>query len=337
MLKRPRGFTLIELLVVIAIIAVLIGLLLPAVQAAREAARRASCQNNLKQLGLGLLNYNDTTNRFPSALTYIAGSPDVPTGIGSPEAAILPYLEQKNLQDLLNPDQPWFLVSPTAAQMTLSLFICPSDTGPSPYHYPFFDSWGLPVGSTFGSDSYGLNKGVNDACCLSPGFGPPPTTALSGLFDFNTFHQIAEIRDGTSNTFMMGEAAGGFPICDGIGCSTPYTGGLSVHFWLVGGHSQPPWVLEGFVYSGNKCSTVERLNKTPVTDAVHDVSQTFNCTPSFQGGPHWVTNFRSFHPGGANFLLVDGSVRWISQSIAMPPYRALSTIQGGEVISSDQY
>ena len=178
----------IELLVVIAIIAVLIGLLLPAVQAAREAARRISCTNNLKQLGLGLHNYLDTMNRFPSALTYIAGSPDVPTGIGSPEAAIMPYLEQKNLQDLLDPDQPWIMVSPTVAQMTLSLFICPSDTGPSPYHYTFFDSWGLPAGSTFGSDSYGLNKGREwtPAVC-PPGSGLPrrrryPACSISTLF-----------------------------------------------------------------------------------------------------------------------------------------------------------
>jgi prepilin-type processing-associated H-X9-DG protein len=219
--------------------------------------------------------------------------------------------------------------------MTLSLFICPSDPGPSPYHYAFFDSWNLPVGSTFGSDSYGISKGVNDAECLSPGFGPPSLTALSGLFDFNCFRGINLITDGTSNTFMMGEAAGGFPICHGIGCDQPYPNDLSVHFWLVGGHSQPPWVLQGFVYSGNKCSTVERMNKVPVTDSVHDVSQTFNCTPSFQGGPHWVTNFRSFHPGGANFLFADSSVRWVSQSIAMPTYRALSTIQGGEVVSSE--
>jgi prepilin-type N-terminal cleavage/methylation domain-containing protein/prepilin-type processing-associated H-X9-DG protein len=329
------AFTLIELLVVIAIIAVLIGLLLPAVQSARESARRIQCTNNLKQLGLGLHNYHNTFNRFPSALTYIAGSPWIPTGIGSPEAAIMPYLEQQNLQNLLDPNQAWIYVSPTVAQMTLSVFMCPSDTGPSPYHYPFFDAWGLPVGSTFGSDSYGLNKGLNDACCEGPGLGPVPTTALSGLFDFNTFRQIVQVQDGTSNTFMMGEAAGGFPICHGIGCSTPYPNDLSVHFWLVGGHSQPPWVLQGFVYSGNKCSTVERLNKVPVTDAVHDVSQTFNCTPSFLGGPHWVTNFRSFHPGGANFLYVDGSVRWIKQTIGMPTYRALSTIQGGEIVSGE--
>ena len=115
-----KGFTLIELLVVIAIIAVLIALLLPAVQAAREAARRASCQNNLKQLGLGLHNYHNTMNKFPSALTYMAGTPDVPTGIGSPLAAILPYLEQTNIQNLLNPDQPWYLASPTVALMTIS-------------------------------------------------------------------------------------------------------------------------------------------------------------------------------------------------------------------------
>jgi prepilin-type N-terminal cleavage/methylation domain-containing protein len=320
MRRNSRGFTLIELLVVIAIIGVLVGLLLPAVQAAREAARRAQCTNNLKQLGLGLHNYHNTMNRFPSALTFIAGTPDVPTGIGSPLAAILPYLEQKNLQDVLNPEQPWVFTSTTAAQTTISIFMCPSDIGPSTYHYPFFDALGLPVGSTFGSSSYGISKGVNDAHCLSAGFGPPPTTTESGVFDFNTFRSIAEITDGTSNTYMMGEAATGYPLCHGIGCTKQYQNNISVHFWLVGGHSQPGWVDLGFVYSGNLASTVERLNKVAVTDAVHDVSKTFDCTPSFRGGPHWATNFRSFHPGGGLFLLADGSVRWTKDTIAMPTY-----------------
>src|SRR5262249_18051408 len=121
----------------------------------------------------------------------------------------------------------------------------------------------------------------------------------------------------------------------GIGCDQPYPNGLAVHFWLVGGHSQPPWGLQGFVYSGNKCSTVERMNKVPVTDSVHDKGHTVDCKPDFQGGPHWVTNFRSFHPGGANFLLADGSVRWKSQTISMSTYRALSTIQGGEIVSDE--
>jgi prepilin-type N-terminal cleavage/methylation domain-containing protein/prepilin-type processing-associated H-X9-DG protein len=335
--SQKKAFTLIELLVVIAIIAVLVGLLLPAVQSAREAARRAQCMNNLKQLGLAMHGYHDAISRFPSALTYIAGSPDVPTGIGSPLAAILPYLEQKNVQDLLDPNQPWIYVSSTVATMSLSMFLCPSDTGPSPYHYAFFDSWGLPVGSTFGSDSYGLSKGLNDAMCMSAGYGPAPVTNESGMFGFNSFRKITQVTDGTSNTFLLGEAAGGFPICDGVGCTTPYPNGLSVHFWLVGGHSQPGWVAEGFVYSGNECSTVERLNKMPVTDSVHAVLDTFNCTPSYRGGPHHSTNFRSFHPGGANFLFVDGSVHWVKDTIAMPIYRALSTIQGAEIISSDAY
>jgi prepilin-type processing-associated H-X9-DG protein len=155
------------------------------------------------------------------------------------------------------------------------------------------------------------------------------------MFAFNSFLRISQITDGASNTFLLGEAAGGYPICHGIGCTTPYPSGLSVHFWLVGGHSQPGWVASGFVYSGNECSTVERLNKVAVTDSVHDVANTFNCTPSFRGGPHWVTNFRSFHPGGANFLYVDGSIRWTKQTIATPVYRALSTIQGGEIVSGE--
>jgi prepilin-type processing-associated H-X9-DG protein len=265
----------------------------------------------------------------------MAGTPDVPTGVGSPLAAILPYLEQKNIQDLLDPAQPWVNVSPTVAQLSLAVFLCPSDTGPSPHHYPFFDSWGLPVGSTFGSDSYGLSKGLSDAMCLSAGYGPPPVTNLSGMFAFNSFRQMSQVTDGTSNTFFLGEAAGGYPICNGVGCTTPYPNTTSVHFWLVGGHSQPGWVTSGFVYSGNECSTVERLNKVAVTDSVHDVANTFDCTPSFQGGPHHVTNFRSFHPGGANFLYVDGSVRWVKDTIAMPTYRAISTIQGGEVVGGE--
>lgn len=133
-MKRHRiGFTLIELLVVIAIIGALVALLLPAVQAAREAGRRAQCANILKQIGLAMHGYNMVTDRFPSALTYVAGTPDVPTGIGTPFAAILPYLEQRNLQDLLNPALPWIYVSPTLAH-------CPETVRAA-----FFDAYGPNV------------------------------------------------------------------------------------------------------------------------------------------------------------------------------------------------
>jgi hypothetical protein len=256
-------------------------------------------------------------------------------GIGSPFAAILPYLEQQNLRDILSPDRPWYLESSTVAQMVISVYLCPSDTGPYRHSIPLFDVLGLPVGSIFGSNSYGLSKGVNDALCFSLWFGAPPITAESGMFDFNAFRGIADIGDGSSNTFMIGEGATGYPLCHGIGCMTQYQNYLSVDNWLFGGQSQPAWVNQGFVYPGNKCSTVERLNKAPVTDAVIVVPQAFNCTPSFRGGPHWTTNFRSFHPGGGLFLYADGSTRWTKDTIAMPTYRALSTIRGGELLSNE--
>jgi len=142
--RRPNGFTLVELLVVIAIIGVLVGLLLPAVQAAREAARRMSCSNNQKQIGLALHNYHDTHNSFPAG--YVA---KIPNNKSSSErtmftwgAAILPFLEQGNLADILDSGNPTPLdvrlpdpvLSPAlvgALQPPLPSFRCPSDTGPA--------------------------------------------------------------------------------------------------------------------------------------------------------------------------------------------------------------
>jgi len=151
---------------------------------------------------------------------------------------------------------------------------------------------------------------------------------------------MRDITDGSSHTFAYGEAASGFQMCTGIGCDTPIDPapgefGNSVHSWLVGGHSQPGWQAAGFYVTGNKCSTVERLNTTPVTDSLHNVdgNNTFDCRASFEGGPHWASNFRSFHEGGGFFLFADGSVRFKNENIDFATYRALSTIQGEEVIN----
>jgi prepilin-type N-terminal cleavage/methylation domain-containing protein/prepilin-type processing-associated H-X9-DG protein len=330
---HPRtAFTLVELLVVVAIIGVLVALLLPAVQAAREAARRASCQNKLRQFGLALHNYHGQWQAFPASLVYVKGSPD--QAFACANAALLPHLEQQNVQALLDPTLPWFLQSPQVASLKLAIFVCPSDFAPNPTTYPFIAGFGLPVGATFGNASYAHSKGLNDACCFSPGLSPPPVTQQSGLFDFNSFRRLSEITDGTSNTFAIGEAASAYPICHGLGCTTPDPAGQkSVHGWLVGGHTRPEWVAAGFVYSGNKAGTVERLNKNPVTDSLHDVGQTFDCRTSAQRGPHWVSNFRSFHPGGGQFLYADGSARFIGETIDVPIYRGFSTIQGEEPVT----
>ena len=334
---RRSAFSLSELLVVIAIIAILIALLLPAVQQAREAARRMQCKNNLKQLGIALHNYHDVHLCFPAAMYMVAGSPDQVSG--NVNTSLLAFVEQGNVRDLIDPHIPWFFADPAVARMRLPIFACPSDIGPDTFSSAFIASLGVPVGSTFGTSSYAHSIGLNDALCFSPGLGARPVTAQSGVFAFHSRTRIADIIDGTSNTFAIGEAASGFEICTGVGCTTPLPPApgeerSSAHSWLLGGHSQRGWQAAGFYYTGNKCSTVDRINKNPVTDSLHDVSgtNTFDCRPSFDEGPHWASNFRSFHTGGASFLFCDGWVQFLSENIDLKTYQALSTILGGEIV-----
>ena len=238
--NRRRGFTLIELLVVIAIIAILIALLLPAVQQAREAARRMSCKNNLKQMGLALHNYHGVFKTLPPGYRFKPNSPS--DGLGTANVSLLPYLEQANLQNLIDPTIPWYLLTPNLARQHIAVFVCPTDPASNPTTYPFIAALGVPVGDTFANSSYAYSKGWDDALCFSPGFGAPPVTRKSGVFAFHSKTRFADITDGTSNTFAIGEAASGFPICTGIGCTTPDpAGNTSAHGWLVGGASLEPF------------------------------------------------------------------------------------------------
>jgi prepilin-type N-terminal cleavage/methylation domain-containing protein/prepilin-type processing-associated H-X9-DG protein len=188
--RRPSGFTLIELLVVMAIIAVLIGLLLPAVQKVREAASRTRCANNLKQLGLGLHNYNYTLGVFPPG--YRAKGLGVGWGWG---AYLLPFVEQRAMYDALGVTSKPFgdgvsLAPPTAlTQTVLSVFVCPSDTGP---------------------DLNPLKR--NHAKSNYRGIGGPTLPAnfivdydYGGVLYQNSKVRVADIRDGTSNTLAVGE------------------------------------------------------------------------------------------------------------------------------------
>lgn len=330
-LHRHAGFTLIELLVVIAIIAILVGLLLPAVQQAREAARRTQCKNNLKQLGLAMQNYHGVYKAFPPGYRFIAGS--TTDTIGGPTVSLLPYFDKANIAAKIDPKIPWFMQSSQIARTSIPIFQCPSDTANSQMSIPQLNALGLPVGDTFGISSYAYSMGYDDAVCFARGNGAKKVNGNVGVFFPHSRTKFRDILDGTSNTIAAGEAASGYDVCHGVGCTDPLSGWTAGHAWLIDGTNKEHFLALGLQYAGGLASTVERINKPVATDAYfHAISAPYDNRPSWRGGPHWATNFRSFHTGGANFVLCDGSVRFIDENISMETYRNLSSMQDGEVL-----
>jgi prepilin-type N-terminal cleavage/methylation domain-containing protein len=304
-----RAFTLIELLVVIAIIAVLIALLLPAVQAAREAARRSQCINNLKQLGLAVMNYESISNRFPiGAIGHDPVTGNYPsTGYSYREpfiVALLPFIEQGTIYQSYNMSLQFEeLANLTSRGTVINTFNCPSDVA------QVFSK------STTDYDvkgSYGVNWGQNTF------FNPiqkGPYWLLYGA-------AIADITDGTSNTLHMMEIR-----------QTP---------------SPNTTVLDrrGRIWNDDSaCYQVTTL-LTPNSSAP-DYSACVNNpvpnTPCINGGTSGTVTLgyymaaRSLHPGGVNVSMCDVSVRFIKNSIDLKTWRALSSEAGGEVVSADSY
>jgi len=320
--SRNAGFTLVELLVVIAIIGILVGLLLPAVQAAREAARRMSCSNNLKQIGLAFHNYESANKKF--APGYIA---KIPQNITSSErslwswgAFVLPYLEQNALYDALQPGPVLLeqhLLTPVGLQLLqtpLAVYRCPSDGGPTLNNFDDTRSDTPTATTNFynrhvtsnGADriaialsNYVMSANPSDSTtppAFAAQYGPP-----RGVGFQNSRVGFGDIPDGTSNTILVGERAWRF---------ADLTVGAA----------------NALGFSAETCNPSGSWNvKSGQLAAIAIAYDGINWRANNR--IHQVRGFSSNHSGGAQFVMCDGSVHFISQNIdyskgtvTQPPY-----------------
>jgi prepilin-type N-terminal cleavage/methylation domain-containing protein/prepilin-type processing-associated H-X9-DG protein len=357
-----RAFTLIELLVVIAIIAVLIGLLLPAVQKVREAAARMKCQNNMKQLGLALHNFANTNGeRFPpGAILDTAYSTDTrATGY----TFLLPYLEQGNVPIRWQPGDAWWNPTYSAAILTeIPGFYCPSNrSGGKVELSPGVLSWirsryGVSPPTTAASTDYlfcygttGVHHGFGVFISWYGYSGGFTLGSAAGAFGTPNSSQpfgvsLVQISDGLSSTFAMGEGAGNSPRFQtraSWSATTPMSGPAGLvridQPWAVGSSMQfggsYPYHATPFGTTAMNSGSMFPASMPPLDEPMNApmtllTSDNDNANTDTYGG------FRSNHGGGCNFLFCDGSVRFVNQSINATTYRALATIQGGEVIGN---
>lgn len=334
-MRRHRlGFTLIELLVVIAIIGVLIALLLPAIQQAREAARRSQCSNNLKQIGLAINNYADANSTILPGVSwnwawdgaYIPGRYTV-------HAAILPFMDGSSTYDLINYQKSIGFhdgsrQNDTLWGIKLQSFLCPSD--PAAY-----GTWSLSVSGTWPGNNYRVCKGEHGAS--TRGFGCTRPTGGG-----NHPRKMGDIVDGLSKTACFSERLKG-----------PATNGTPATFRNCLNQSLPA--------APNSYATPQALKEAcealPFDTSTYTdgglnwwlgreryISYNHGNTPNAAGcrGPTYAVNRGSArgamppssnHNGGVNVLMLDGSVHFISDSIDINVWVALSTVDGGEVIS----
>ena len=315
--NRRAGFTLIEILVVISIIGLLVALLLPAVQAAREASRRIQCTNNLRQIGLGMLNYHDQIGTLPPGCKG--------WGWGTWQMFVLPYVDQtplynsyNQLGDVLNDVTLDSLLlyqgqaNFTTTSQRVAVFTCPTDTPNRPVHQITSHNDGCNGGNTDIFADPNLNGVVFGGAPFGD-IGANPKKPRSGTPTVS----LSSIRDGTSNTLLAAE--------------------------LIQGEGAD---LRGFTWYGPQAGFTSFLGPNSkdadvLSEAAHCVYPHGSNPPCRHSTPENklsnVMAARSRHTGGVNSVMADGSVHFVKDQVSLNVWRSLSTTRGGEILSADAY
>ena len=325
------GFTLVELLVVIAIIGILVGLLLPAVQAAREAARRMSCSNNLKQYLLATHNYLGAHKSMPPAgCLSVSGG-----GVWSAHARILPYMEQVNLQNLIDFRYNYndMVNTPQHAEVTkmkIPVFVCPSETKAEPR---------VTTTLTHFPTNYGVNYGTWFV------FNGPTRQSGNGAFVVNQRLTDGAFGDGMSNTLAVSEVKAYQARINNSGNPSAINAALPTspadviaYGGTFGTTNHTEWV-DGKVHETGFTATFPPNTRLlfSANGQMNDVDFVSRSESMTQVSPTYAAvTARSYHAGIVNAALVDGSVRTFSNSVDTTIWRALGTRAGGEVVSLDE-